>query len=501
VIGKDVPSSLLRAIVTAPDEPLARLLATELLYEARLLPEPVYTFKHALTHEVAYGSLLQEQRRALHARIMDAIEATAGADGQEPDRLAEQIDRLGHHALRGHRWQQAVTYLRRAGQRDSARSANQQAVTYYHQALDALAHLPDRPDTQALAIDIRLDLRSVLLPLNDLLSMFEHLRLAEAHAIALDDRHRLGWVSAYLTAYCCNAVRPTEAEAAGRRAMAIADDLVDLPLLVMSHFFLGLAYVYACRYREAIPLLSWNVDRLQGELAYERFGDPGLPAVFSRSYLMRALAEMGRFEEAQARGEEAVRLSESADLPFSLASALEGLGYVHLRNGEIDRAITILERGLRICEEWQLHLSTYMVQAYLGYAYALAGRDAEALPLLTLSTAVDSGLHPALRVTMLGEAHLLAGRIDQARVCVEAGLALAAVGEEHGSRAWTLVLAAQIALKQGPERADEAAAHYRDALAIAHDLEMHPLEARCQLGLSSMRTTRCPPGAETEAVV
>jgi tetratricopeptide (TPR) repeat protein len=316
--------------------------------------------------------------------------------------------------------------------------------------------------------------------------MFDHLQKAEALATALEDRHRLGWVSAYLAAYYCNAVKPREAEAAGLRAMAIADERADFPLQVMSHFFLGLAYVFACRFRESIEALSWNVDRLRRESIYERFGEPSLPAVFSRSYLMRALAEVGDFEEGLARGDEAVRLLESTDLPFSFASSLEGLGFVHLRRGEIAQAIDLLERGLQLCEQRQFHLIHYMIAAYLGYAYALAGRDVEAMPLLAESAAIDWGLHPALRVTMQGEAHLLAGRRDPARQCVDRGLVLAAVSEEHGSRGWTLLLAAEIALDQGLERADQAAAHYRDALALAEELGMRPLQARCHLGLGKL---------------
>ncbi len=490
VIGKDVPFSLLRAIVEAPEEELhaalTRLLTSEFIYEAHFLPELTYTFKHALTHDVAYGSLLQEHRRALHARIVEAIEATAGDHGPGADRIAEQVDRLGHHALHGELWEKAVTYLRRAGQRDGARSANRQAVTYFEQALDALSHLPNSRDAQELAIDIRLDLRNVLLPLNDLASMFDHLQQAEAIAIALNDRRRLGWLSAYLAAYFCNVFKPREAERAGLRAMAIADERADLPLQVMSHFFLGLAYVYACRFRESIELLSWNIDRLQGEAVHERFGEPGIPAVFSRSYLVRALADLGRFDEGFARGEEAVRLSESSDFPFSLASSLEGLGYVHLRRGEIPQAIALLERGAQICEQWQLHLSYYMVQSYLGYAYALAGRIAEATPLLAASAAIDLGLHPALRVTMQGEAHLLAGRLDLTQQCVDRALALAAVGEEDGSRAWTLRLAAEVALARGLRGADQAIAHYREALTLAEALEMRPLLAHCHLGLGKL---------------
>jgi class 3 adenylate cyclase/tetratricopeptide (TPR) repeat protein len=432
VIGKDVPFALLRAIAELPDETLQALcsdiLATELMYEAHLVPELTCTFKHALTHEVAYGSLLQDRRRAIHARIVEAMEATASDDGRGPDQLAEQVDRLGHHALRGELWEQAVAYLRRAGLRDGARSANRQAATSFEQALEALDHLPDLPEARPLAIDIRLDLRNVLLPLNEIGAMFDHLLQAERLAISLDDRYRLGWVSAYLTACYFNDSQPAEAEAAGLRAMAIADERTDLPLQVMAHFFLGLAYVCACRWRESIPLLNWNIDRLTGTLATERFGEPGLPSVFTRSYLLRALAEVGQFDDALTRGEEAVRLSESTDLPMCLASALEGLGFVCLRRGELPQAIAHLERSLQLCEEWQFHLILYVIQAYLGYAYALAGRDAEAMPLLGASATVDRGLHPVLRVTLQGEAHLLAGRVDQAQQCVDRALGLAAGG-------------------------------------------------------------------------
>ena len=97
--GMEVPLALLQAMAEVPDEALrvglARLQAAEFLYETRLFPDLEYTFKHALTHEVAYGGLLQERRRTLHAGIVEALERLA------PERLAEQVERLAHHALRG----------------------------------------------------------------------------------------------------------------------------------------------------------------------------------------------------------------------------------------------------------------------------------------------------------------------------------------------------------------------------------------------------------------
>ena len=137
VIGTEVSFPLLAAIADLPDTELHRhlthLQAAEFLYETRLFPELEYTFKHALTHEVAYGSLLHERRRALHARIVEALEGLAG------DRVAEQVERLAHHALRGEVWDKALAYCRQAGEKAMARSAHREAVGYFEQALSALA--------------------------------------------------------------------------------------------------------------------------------------------------------------------------------------------------------------------------------------------------------------------------------------------------------------------------------------------------------------------------
>ena len=115
VIGTEVPLPLLQAIADVPEAELhrglAHLQAAEFLYETRLFPEHEYTFKHALTHEVAYGSLLLERRRVLHARIVEALEALAG------ERVAEQVERLAHHALRGEVWDKALAYFRQAGEK------------------------------------------------------------------------------------------------------------------------------------------------------------------------------------------------------------------------------------------------------------------------------------------------------------------------------------------------------------------------------------------------
>src|SRR5262249_15613010 len=161
----EMPLPLLQAIIELPEAALhgglAHLQAAEFLYETRLFPEHEYTFKHALTHEVAYGSLLLERRRVLHAHIVEGLEMLVG------DRVIEQVERLAHHALRGEVWDKALAYCWQAGEKALARSAYHEAVGYFEQALSALAHLPEQRHTIEQAIDLRLALRAALRPVGD----------------------------------------------------------------------------------------------------------------------------------------------------------------------------------------------------------------------------------------------------------------------------------------------------------------------------------------------
>jgi class 3 adenylate cyclase/predicted ATPase len=156
VVGKDVPFVLLEAIAGQSEQELlhglTRLQSAEFLYETSLFPEIEYTFKHALTHEVAYGSVLQERRRALHARIVEAIEKLYA------ERLTEQVERLAHHAVRAELREASVEYLHQAGNKAAARSATQEAIPYLEQALAALKRLPESRQTIEKTIDIRIDL-------------------------------------------------------------------------------------------------------------------------------------------------------------------------------------------------------------------------------------------------------------------------------------------------------------------------------------------------------
>jgi tetratricopeptide (TPR) repeat protein len=281
---------------------LAHLQAAEFLYETRLFPEPAYTFKHALTHEVAYGSLLQERRRVLHARTVEALETLYA--GQ----LGEQVERLAYHALQGEVWDKAVNYCQQAGARAYDRAAFREAVASFDQALQALEHLSEPGDIRGLAIDIRLALAGPLRALGEYGRAFALLDEAKALARAFDDRARLVKVLSRMATVLRITGDPDGAIAAGQEALALVAELGESTLQVEASYNLGQAYHVIGEYRRAAELLRRIV-----EAADRASGWPGTDLrIQSQAWLAHALSMLGAFAEGRRHAEEALRLATLA---------------------------------------------------------------------------------------------------------------------------------------------------------------------------------------------
>jgi class 3 adenylate cyclase/tetratricopeptide (TPR) repeat protein len=490
VIGKDASLTLLQAIAELTEDDLhlglAHLQTAEFLYEMSLFPELAYTFKHALTQEVAYGGLLQERRRALHARIVEAIETLYA------DRLAAQVEQLAHHAFRGELWEKAMVYCQQAGSKAATRSAHREAVGCFEQALVTLQHLPENQNTREQAIDLRFNLRNSLLALGEHRRTFDHLRIAETLAEALNDQQRLGRTYAYLTEYFRLTGELDRAVESGERALALATALADFTLQIMATFFLGLAYYDLGDHCRAVDCFSKNVASLAGDLIRERFGMTGLPSVMARTWLVACLADLGEFNKGAALGEEAVRIAESVDDPFSLTQAYLGLGGFYLRKGDLHRAIPVLERSLELCQVANILTWFPTVAAALGYAYTLSGRVAEALPLLKQAVEQETsrGLSAGhvRRIAYLSEAYLLAGRMDEARDLAGRALEFARAFKARGYEAYALWLLGEVHSHQDPLEVEAAETAYRQAFAMAEEVGMRPLQAHTHLGLGILYT-------------
>jgi class 3 adenylate cyclase/tetratricopeptide (TPR) repeat protein len=480
VIGTEVPLPLLQAIAELSEDAvqrgLAHLQAAEFLYEARLFPEHVYTFRHALTHEVAYSGLLLERRRVLHARIVEALEALAG------ERVTEQVEHLAHHTLRGEVWDKALAYCRQAGEKVMARSAYREAGGYFEQALSALAHLPEQRDTIEQAIDLRFALRNAAFALGEYERILGYLRDAATLAEVLGDQRRLGQSALYLAQYCSAMGDHERAIVAGQQALAIGTTLGDGTLQGLAHHTLGVVSWALGDYGPAVECLNRSIASLTGD----RFR-PFL--ISSRVYLGLCLATLGEFVEGITHAEEAVRLAEAVDNPLSLTLACHAVGALYLSKGELARAIATLQRGQELCHVANIQVWSPPIAAALGYAYALAGRLVEAIPLLEQAVEQDAswrGGGYVLGVAWLGETYLVSNRVEEARKRAIRALGFAETRKERGNEAWTLRLLGDIAAHSVPPEVERVETYYHKALTLADKLGMRPLQAHCHRGLGNL---------------
>ena len=446
-----------------------------------------YTFLHSLYHDVIYHRTPLSRRQRLHQRIGAREEAGYGV------RASERAAGLALHFARGGEAPRAVHYLRQAGDTAVVRSAYREAVACYEQALETVAQLPDSRATREQAIDLRLALRTVLWTLGELGRLFVTLQEAAELAEALGDDHRLGWVSVYLLAHFAQVGDPERALVAGKRALTIATALGETGLTVVAQHYLGGVYCSLGDYRRAVECFQMNVACLDGALRQAHLGLPGLATVFARSHLVVALAECGAFAEARAPAEEGVQIAEAARHPYSRVMAWWAVGVRALGQGDFPQAILVLEQALTLVQGADLRLLVPMVAGPLGAAYARVGLLADAVPLLEDAVAQAVARQylwdQALRLGWLGEAYLGAGRLDEAGSQAQQALGFAQAHQERGHEAYARWLLGEVAAQRASPEAVQAAAHYQQALALAEELGMRPLQAHCHRGLGTLYAT------------
>ena len=489
VIGREVPLTWLQPIAgmtgQAFQESLARLEAAEFLAETRRLPEPVYSFRHALIQAVAYSTLPSPQRRALHRSVLDCAERLTD------ERRADHVGQLAHHAAHAEAWDRAATYFRQAAMAASIRAAHREAAQCGEQALGALGHLPGDRATLEQEADIRFNLARALYSGGELAPALKEYERAEAVATRLADPRRLAQVAAGLTYLLGSLGDHAGAIAAGERALATASSLDDLPLQIWTSVSLGREYFATGEYRRGIERMRLAVAALEDRPVDLRFHYASLlPAVGARTWLALCLGRLGEFTEAIAWGDEAVRVAEALDAPRERVWAYFSLGRIHLGRGDFTQGRELLERALPLCEGGRFPIYLPRVLSSLGVAYGGTGRPADASALLerAVAEARTIGLlyGHAMILTHVGDRCLEAGRLADARVAAEEALRLARAHGERGDEAWILHLVGGIDAAEHVGDVELAAVGFGQALALAETLGMRPLQARCGLGLGAL---------------
>ena len=483
VVGKDLPYTLLQAVADLPEdtlrEALNRLQESEFLYESQLFPEREYTFKHALTHEVTYGGLLAERRRALHARMVEAIEA------QHADRLAEHVERLAHHAARGEVWEKAAQYGRQAADRAAALCADAEAAAHYQRALDALAHVPVTRESVRAAIDARLALRAPLWRGGQLERLLEVFREAEALGTEHNETERLDVVYSFFLQYYWAKGEYDRAIGYGQRCLETGARRHDVGLEVTGHYYLGGCYHAQGRFPRALEHYHAIIDTLEGPRETERFGLSGLPYSGACALAAQCLVEMGEVQRALELLRRGERVTQAANHLYSKVPLAIAHGHLLLYQGEPAETIRLLEPIVAICRENKFVGQTMRALTILGHGYALAGRALDAIPLLKEAIELQEGasafVDRAWWVRTLGEIYRRAGQLDNAETTARAALEFAQRHGEAGNEAWIHVLLGDIAFDRGEVRA--ASEHFAEARKLAGTLGMGPLVASCHVGL------------------
>ena len=486
VIGARVDVGLLKELFPMEREELfarlGRLQQSGFLERTRIVPNLEYSFRHALIHEVAYKTILKARRKGLHARVLSAIEK------RSEQQLHGKIDLLAHHAFLAEHWSKAFAYCRRAGRRAQGRSANREAARLFDCALDSRERLPDSARIHAREIDTRLEFVQTLFTLGQQDLAHRHLVEAQRLAEALDDRRRLTKVvSAFMG---CHWVRGDleGAIAKGEQALDLARRLGDAKSQIEVGTRLGSVYIDRGDYQAACGLLESTIDKISKAELYERFGLLVIASVGSRTSLARALGETGHFAEAIRVGDEGIMIAEEAGHVFSQIYAYLFVGNALLRRGDFERSLPPLVRSFELCNSTRAKLLFPLSAATLGFAQVRLGALRDGLRLLRKAAAAAERqsikFQLSQELTWLGEALLLSGHEEEARIHASNALESARRHGEIGDEAWALWLLGEIASRRSKPSAQEAETFYFGAQKIARCQLMAPLLAHTHYGLA-----------------
>jgi len=479
VIGYEASLSLMRVIAGADEtglrEGLTRLQAAELLYETRLYPEVEYTFKHALTHDVAYGSLLREQRRALHAAIVGALEARDGD---------EHAEALAHHARLGEDWTRAARYARLAADRAAALCADAESVALYERALEALGRLPDTKETARAGIDVRLALRAPLWRagrLDRLAPVFGDVEtLARRHG----EQERLDAVAGFFTQFYWASGDYGKSIEYGERCLAIADARDDPALRVSAHFYLGHAFASSGRLLEARAHYA-RIYRLLAGRETERFGLSGLPYSGSCAYDAWAALELGHGGEALELLDRGARVADRAGHLYSQTVIGVYRTFVLSYLGRADEARAIGESTVATCRERQFAGQTMMGLMATGTALGQLGQAAEGARLVEECIALQesAGAHSdrGMMLYLLAQLRGASGRLEDAERAADEARGYVERNREEGYGAWLAWVRGGLARARGDRT--RAGVEWRAALAEAERLRLALLAAHCRMML------------------
>ena len=484
VAGREFGHRLLQKITDFSEDKLLSLLSflkdAELIYERGIYPQSTYVFKHALTQQVAYNSLLISKRKEIHQQLGKTIEHIYEG------KLEEFSELLAYHFLAGEDWPSAYNYNLKAGLKVFSHSAYEQAQRYFEDALKALKNQPKETFRIEQEIDLRFLMRSALVPLGRHQEWGEWVGGAELLAREIVDDARLSNALNLLSSLHWVEGRNQKAILLGEKALTLAKKAEDISYQISTMLHMGIFYFTIGKYHEQIEFHQHVSRRLSGADAFQRYGLASFPSAWSRSHSVLGMAELGQFDETDKIGGEALSIAEAVKNNFTFVITYSFIGTAYLIQGQLELALPLLEKGHDLCRRAQIPFMYPFVSGCLGSAYLLNNEPHRALDILkegTKPSSLEGAVWIVHPLTIFADAYRISGDMELAKEVIARALSLADEREERGFEAWAKLVNAQIAYDAGiPEVALE---WYQKSLQQASDLTMLPLVAHCHKGLGN----------------
>lgn len=427
VIGEDVPLDVLDPLMELPREELAQQLdalqEAEFLFETSPDSQRRFAFKHALTRDVAYASLLVAQRRKLHRRVLKIILVKLKRRGED------MVERLAHHAVHAEKWSLAVKFLCGAGDKSVRRSAYREAVRFYEAALQALSHLPQSPMALLYSAILRLRLRPPLGAIAAFTQAFEHLVVAEGIVEELGDMRRMIAIAIHKSYILSSQGKIEAAIVSAERACALAEQAGDSLSHLEASLSLGQAHAFRGDVSKALAIVAPLRQRLTTELRYERLGQTGLRSVWCLMHLADAHTLKGDLREARAVTQEAIEIADEVGKPYDRAVSHVREGFIELTAGNSHKAVAAFDRSRSLAEGSDLAWVAAWARTGLGYAYVLSGHSEAGLHLLDATRRQAASAEfiavEAMSAVYLADSRRRCGQLREAVIDAESALASA----------------------------------------------------------------------------
>jgi len=491
VIGREFPLSLVRAVVTKSDDELTRILNDlqlgEFIYEQAALGETEFVFKHALTQEVAYNSVLVERRKQLHERIGAALESLY------PSSLDDHLAELAHHYSRSDNIEKAIEYLGRAGQQAVQRSAYADAISNFGLALNLLQRLPNGPERIRRELSLRLVLGTALSAVQG----YAAPEVAGAYIRARELCERLGDPpELFPTLYGLFVVHALRAELRksydlGEQLLVRAQAKGDPELLLYAHRALGSTSYQMGRLPQAKEHLEMALSFYDPErrrpLAFRSGVDTGITCL---SHAIWTLWQLGYSEQALQRANEAIALGQRLSDPRSLVHAGLFVGVLRQYRREVSAARENAEMMIAISAEHGLTDYSAFATSLCGWAMAEQGRRQEGIAQiqegLAMSRATGAEILRPYFLSLLAEAYIETGRLDDGMSALTGALEAADEHENRHYEAETYRLKGELVLRRHNSNAAESQRCFQRAIEIARSQSAKSWELRATMSLARL---------------